>query len=96
MAKWRVPVTVRHSLPRRTEKATSPTAALARARPWTSSVTVVPWIDTTLSPLINRSEAAQPSATSVTTTCALQESFLASSRSLLVLERRLGVRLGLV
>ena len=65
-----VPVMVRVPFPRWTEKATSPTAALASARPWTSSVTALPLIDTILSPLTSRPEAAPPSETSVTTTLA--------------------------
>ena len=65
-----VPVMVRMPSPRWTEKATSPTAALASARPWASSVTALPLIDTILSPLTSRPEAAPPSETSVTTTLA--------------------------
>ena len=66
----RVPVMVRMPFPRWTEKATSPTAALASARPWASSVTAQPLIDTILSPLTRRPEAAPPWETSVTTTLA--------------------------
>ena len=61
-------VIVMCAVPRRIKKTTSPTAALAIARAWISSVTGVPLMARTLSPFITRPEAAQPSATSVTIT----------------------------
>ena len=45
---------------RRIERTTSPTAALASALPWTSSVSWTPFMARIVSPLITRFEAAQP------------------------------------
>ena len=84
----RVPVTVTCAPPRRIEKTTSPTAAFARARPWASSVTVVPSIETILSPFTSWPEAAQPSWTSVTITLAAWSVCRLTLRFLIVTPRR--------